>query len=115
MPAFRSGLWPMVVRTCVFDELILRAIKSDGVDTVVNLAAGLDARPWRMTLPSSTRWIDVDLPEILAYKRDVLAGEPALRVSRPRPGPARRRRRVAPSSNASGETRGARSSSPRAC
>ena len=25
MPAFRSGLWPMVVRTCVFDELVLRA------------------------------------------------------------------------------------------
>lgn len=74
MPAFRSGLWPMVVRTCVFDELLLRAIKQDGVDTVVNLAAGLDARPWRMSLPPTTRWIDVDLPDILAYKQRVLTG-----------------------------------------
>ena len=75
MPAFRSGLWPMVVRTCVFDELILRAIEREGFDTVVNLAAGLDARPYRMALPPATRWIDVDLPEILSYKQGVLRGE----------------------------------------
>jgi len=78
MPAFRSGLWPMVVRTCVFDELIQRAVESEGCDTVVNLAAGLDARPFRMTLPPATRWIDVDLPEILSYKQGVLKGERAL-------------------------------------
>ena len=75
LPGFQSGLWPMVVRTCVFDELILRAIERDGVDTVVNLAAGLDARPWRMKLPAALTWIDVDLPAILAYKTNALAGE----------------------------------------
>jgi methyltransferase (TIGR00027 family) len=75
LPEFRSGLWAMVVRTCVFDELILRAIERDGADTVVNLAAGLDARPWRMTLPPHVAWIDVDLPEILAEKTSALAAE----------------------------------------
>jgi methyltransferase (TIGR00027 family) len=75
MPGFKSGLWPMVVRTCLFDELVLRATQNEGFDTVVNLAAGLDARPFRMPLPPSTRWFDVDLPEILAYKKSVLAGE----------------------------------------
>jgi methyltransferase (TIGR00027 family) len=75
LPSFRSGLWPMVVRTCLFDELILRATQTEGFDTVVNLAAGLDARPYRMPLPPSVRWFDVDLPEILAYKRRVLGGE----------------------------------------
>ena len=77
MPAFRSGTWPMVVRTCVFDELVLRAVRDEGFDTVVNLAAGLDARPWRLDLPAATRWFDVDLPDILAYKREALAGETA--------------------------------------
>jgi len=77
LPAFQAGLWPMVVRTCVFDELVTRAVTEQGADTVVNLASGLDARPWRMRLPSGLRWIDVDLPEILAYKRECLAGEPA--------------------------------------
>jgi methyltransferase (TIGR00027 family) len=75
MPAFRSGTWPMVVRTCLFDEFVLRAVRDEGFDTVINLAAGLDARPWRLDLPASTRWFDVDLPEILEYKRDALSGE----------------------------------------
>jgi methyltransferase (TIGR00027 family) len=66
--------WSWVMRTYVFDEYVTRAIAS-GVDTVVNLAAGLDARPYRMELPASLRWIEVDLPELLAYKEDVLAGE----------------------------------------
>jgi O-methyltransferase involved in polyketide biosynthesis len=52
---------------------------------IVNLAAGLDARPYRMNLPSSLQWIEVDLPEILAYKEDVLRNEtPACQVERVR-------------------------------
>ena len=42
---------------------------------VINLASGLDARPYRMALPSSLQWTEVDLPAILAYKEEILAGE----------------------------------------
>jgi methyltransferase (TIGR00027 family) len=42
---------------------------------VLNLAAGLDARPYRMDLPAKLSWVEVDLPEILAYKDEVLANE----------------------------------------
>ena len=42
---------------------------------VVNLAAGLDSRPYRMDLPASLNWIEVDLPELLAYKEDILKTE----------------------------------------
>jgi methyltransferase (TIGR00027 family) len=81
MPNGRSWGWPMVVRTCVMDELILRAIERDGAKTVLNLAAGLDARAYRLPLPRDLRWIDVDLPEILTYKQRMLAGEtPACRL-----------------------------------
>jgi methyltransferase (TIGR00027 family) len=73
----RSDSWAFVVRTAVLDELILRAV-SEGADTVVNLAAGLDARPWRLPLPPSLTWIEVDLPAILAYKKEKLAGAPAV-------------------------------------
>jgi methyltransferase (TIGR00027 family) len=65
--------WSWVMRTYVFDEYIIREI-ARGVDTVVNLAAGLDARPYRMTLPPTLRWIEVDLPDLLAYKEEVLTG-----------------------------------------
>lgn len=71
----RTMAWAMIVRTAVFDELILDAVARQGADTVVNLAAGLDARPWRLELPAALRWIDVDLPEILAYKTDSLRGD----------------------------------------
>jgi methyltransferase (TIGR00027 family) len=63
-----------VVRTHLFDQFIAREIRS-GVDTVVNLGAGLDARPYRMKLPPWLRWIEVDAPEIIAYKKKVLAME----------------------------------------
>jgi methyltransferase (TIGR00027 family) len=73
--------WPMVVRTAVMDEIVLRLVSQEGVDTVLNLAAGLDARPYRLDLPSELRWIDVDLEGILAYKEAALAGErPRCRV-----------------------------------
>src|SRR5713226_8747122 len=50
---------------------------------VVNLAAGLDARPYRMALPASLQWIEVDLPEILTYKEQILSGEkPACALER---------------------------------
>jgi methyltransferase (TIGR00027 family) len=71
----KASAWAMIVRTAVFDEIILDAVKSAGVDLVLNLAAGLDARPWRMPLPPSLRWVDVDLPGILDYKIDALSNE----------------------------------------
>ncbi|HEX6965180.1 MAG TPA: class I SAM-dependent methyltransferase [Gemmatimonadaceae bacterium] len=73
----RSMAWPMIVRTAVFDELITRLIDRDGIDLVLNLAAGLDARPYRLPLPPTLRWVDVDLPGILAYKAEHMASEGA--------------------------------------
>jgi len=75
MPKGRAYGWPMVVRTAVFDEIVLDFVNRRGVDLVLNLAAGLDARPWRLALPSSLRWVDVDLPGILHYKTETLSGE----------------------------------------
>lgn len=70
----RQMAWAMIVRTAVFDEIIEAQIRA-GVDQVVNLAAGLDARPWRMKLPRDLRWVDVDLPGILDYKVETMRDE----------------------------------------
>ena len=64
--------WPIVVRTQVLDELILKAVEEDGFDTVLNLAAGLDTRPYRLALPTTLRWVEVDLPAMVEYKREIL-------------------------------------------
>lgn len=68
----RATAWAMIVRTQVLDEMILDAISNRGIGQVVNLAAGLDTRPWRLALPSALQWIDVDLPGILNYKQEEL-------------------------------------------
>jgi methyltransferase (TIGR00027 family) len=75
MPQGRRWAWPMIVRTAVMDEIVMRLVKTEGVDTVLNLAAGLDARPYRLDLPPELHWIDVDLEGICSYKEAALAGE----------------------------------------
>ena len=66
----------LAVRTVVIDELIRRTIDEDRVDTVVNLACGLDTRAFRCVLPSSLAWFDVDLPPMIEYRRRRLADVP---------------------------------------
>lgn len=70
-----ASAWAMIVRTSVFDELILSTIEHNRVDSVLNLAAGLDTRPYRLPLSASLRWTDVDFPVLLSYKEQKLAGE----------------------------------------
>jgi methyltransferase (TIGR00027 family) len=80
MPHGRARAWSMIVRTAVFDEILLDLVRGRQADLVLNLAAGLDARPWRLALPPDLHWVDVDLPEILQYKTDALRAErPACR------------------------------------
>jgi methyltransferase (TIGR00027 family) len=68
----RSTAWSVITRTAVLDEMILQSIEQ-GADTVLNLAAGLDTRPYRLPLPATLRWIEVDFPQILAYKEGKLS------------------------------------------
>jgi methyltransferase (TIGR00027 family) len=74
MPVGRDTAWSMVTRTWLGDQLINEQVQQ-GIDMVINLAAGLDARPYRMQLPPTLKWIEVDLPEILSYKEGILRDE----------------------------------------
>lgn len=66
--------WAWVMRTVLFDRFIAKRV-AEGADLVVNLAAGLDARPYRMSLPPTLRWVEVDLPAILDSKEEILRDE----------------------------------------
>jgi methyltransferase (TIGR00027 family) len=74
LPFSNRNTWAWVTRTYLMDQFIAEQLQS-GIDMVVNLAAGLDARPYRMALPSSLIWIEVDLPELIAYKEEILGSE----------------------------------------
>ena len=67
----RENSWSFVARTFLFDEFIMQHVR-EGYEMIVNLAAGLDARPYRMDLPSSLQWVEVDLPAILEEKEKIL-------------------------------------------
>jgi methyltransferase (TIGR00027 family) len=74
MPFSERATWAWITRTCLCDQFIERQIAA-GADTIVNLAAGLDTRPYRMGLPRSLKWIELDLPGILEYKERILRDE----------------------------------------
>ena len=81
--AFIGG-WSVVIRTRIIDDFIQGAIVA-GVDTILNLGAGLDTRPYRMELPESLRWIEVDYPHVIELKETRLSGEtPRCRLERVR-------------------------------
>jgi methyltransferase (TIGR00027 family) len=86
--------WSFVARTYLFDEFITRHVE-DGFDMMVNLAAGLDTRPYRMKLPKTLKWVEVDLPEITSYKESILAKEkPACQLERVKLDLADRKKRI---------------------
>jgi methyltransferase (TIGR00027 family) len=66
--------WVVVIRTLIIDAFIREAI-ADGCDTILNLGAGLDTRPYRLDLPASLRWIEVDFAATIDFKSERLAGE----------------------------------------
>jgi methyltransferase (TIGR00027 family) len=65
------GLYP-VIRTRFFDDFLLDSCRRLGVRQVVLAAAGLDARAFRLEWPSGTRLYELDLPEVLNAKEDVI-------------------------------------------
>jgi methyltransferase (TIGR00027 family) len=73
IPRAAMVAWGMIIRTSAIDRLINEALMAGGVDTVLNLGAGLDTRPYRMKLPPSLRWIELDFPNIVELKNSKLA------------------------------------------
>lgn len=61
----------MASRTVFFDDVFLDAAAT-GVRQVVILAAGLDARAWRLPWPEGTTVYELDLPKVLEFKASTL-------------------------------------------
>jgi methyltransferase (TIGR00027 family) len=82
-PTARYTRWTLVIRTVIIDRFIEAAIRDAGIDTILNLGAGLDSRPYRMALPETLRWIEVDHVRIIDHKESLLAAEkPRCRLER---------------------------------
>jgi methyltransferase (TIGR00027 family) len=64
------------IRTRFFDDCLLDAARS-GCRQVVVLGAGLDTRAFRLALPPRTSLFELDLPDVLDFKEEVLAARSA--------------------------------------
>jgi methyltransferase (TIGR00027 family) len=74
--------WGVLMRTAAIDRLLLSALV-EGADTVVDLGAGLDTRPYRLEVPQDLRWFEIDLPHVIAMKNATLSGNrPCCSVTR---------------------------------
>jgi methyltransferase (TIGR00027 family) len=58
-------------RTAFIDDFFVAAADA-GIRQVVILAAGLDARAWRLTWPRGTRVYELDQPKVLQFKSSTL-------------------------------------------
>ena len=67
LPHGKSSSWWLIVRTKVLDNWILDLVNQKKIDTVLNLAAGLDTRPYRVDLPSGLNGREVDFVHVLTY------------------------------------------------
>jgi methyltransferase (TIGR00027 family) len=78
----RQVEWLVIMRTLIIDGFICEAIAA-GCDTVLNLGAGLDTRPYRLELPPALRWIEVDFAPTIDFKNAELRDEkPHCRLER---------------------------------
>jgi methyltransferase (TIGR00027 family) len=68
------------VRTHFFDAYFDAAV-AGGVRQAVILAAGLDSRAYRLDWPAGTTVYEIDLPKVLQYKAETLAGLGATAVA----------------------------------
>lgn len=62
----------IAVRTRFFDDFFLNAAR-DGIRQAVILAAGLDARAYRLAWPSGSAVYEVDQPEVVEFKSAAMA------------------------------------------
>ena len=51
IPNAALSAWGVIIRTSAIDRLVAAALQ-ERVDTVLNLGAGYDTRPYRLTLPA---------------------------------------------------------------
>lgn len=66
--------WTLSIRTRLIDDYIYKYVNL-GITTIINVGAGLDTRPYRLKLPSSIKWIEIDFPEVVEYKTQKLKDE----------------------------------------
>jgi O-methyltransferase involved in polyketide biosynthesis len=68
----RTKVFDIAVRAKRLDEVVRRFVDRHPDAVVLDLGAGLDGRMFRVDPPPTVDWYDVDFPEVLAVRQQVL-------------------------------------------
>ncbi|WAS96688.1 class I SAM-dependent methyltransferase [Nannocystis punicea] len=67
----RSNQFTVALRARQFDEWAADFLARHPDATVLHLACGLDSRALRLAPPATVQWFDVDVPEVIALRRQL--------------------------------------------
>jgi O-methyltransferase involved in polyketide biosynthesis len=84
-----SGRGEVLARTRLMDSMLLDFLRETPGGTVVNVGAGLCARPYRLDLSACRETIEIDALPVLEFKDSILSGYQASCPLRRIPGDAR--------------------------
>ncbi|GAA1961560.1 class I SAM-dependent methyltransferase [Amycolatopsis minnesotensis] len=70
-PTITRNRFGLALRTRQIDDWTADFLRRNPDATVLHLACGLDARAFRLDLPDGVRWFDVDLPDVIALRREL--------------------------------------------
>ncbi|QWF82343.1 class I SAM-dependent methyltransferase [Amycolatopsis sp. CA-230715] len=70
-PTIARNRFGLALRTKQIDEWTAAFLRRNPDATVLHLACGLDARAFRLDRPDGVRWFDVDLPDVIALRREL--------------------------------------------
>jgi len=71
----------IAIRTRFFDDFLQRVTGEHAIRQVVLMAAGMDTRAFRLSWPEKTRFFELDQPQVLQYKEQILRSVGALLAS----------------------------------
>jgi len=72
----RTKVFEVAVRAKILDETVRRFVRRQPDAVVLDLGAGLDDRNFRVNPPATVDWYDVDFPEVVALRRQLLPLRP---------------------------------------
>src|SRR4051794_10506286 len=61
----------IAIRAKVYDDAVVRFMATHESPVVVELGAGLSTRYYRLAVSDHSSWIELDLPEIIALRREL--------------------------------------------
>lgn len=76
----KSNQYTVVLRARALDDWTRDFLTRHPDATVLHLGCGLDSRAFRIDVPETARWFDVDVPEVIAMRRRVINEAPGYRM-----------------------------------